>query len=173
MIVGTVAILAILSSAGYVVRTSTNNTVGASHNTSNTSIIASKSEDDSEATNATTQTASSSSAGASSSTSNTSSGYKNGSYKATASYSVPRNYTNDITVDLVVKDGVISSLKVNDTYSDRESQMYIDSFESSIQSTVVGKPLDSAQSLSRVGGASLTTYGFDDAIQQIINNAKA
>jgi hypothetical protein len=49
--------------------------------------------------------------------------------------------------------------------------MYIDSFDSSIKSVVIGKSLD--MSLSRVGGASLTTHGFEDALATIANQAKA
>jgi hypothetical protein len=70
-----------------------------------------------------------------------------------------------------MKNGVISALKTSHSYGDRESGMYIDSFDSSIKSVVIGKSLD--MSLSRVGGASLTTHGFEDALATIANQAKA
>lgn len=107
-------------------------------------------------------------------TSTSSSGYKDGTYTASASYSVPRG-SNSIDVSVTVKNGVVTAVKATHGYSasDRESGMYVDAFDSSINSSVVGKAIDSITSLSRVGGASLTTYGFDDALATIANQAKA
>ena len=106
-------------------------------------------------------------------TSNTTSvgGYKDGTYSASASYSVPHGI-NSIGVSMTVKNGTITALKTSHDYGDRESGIYVDSFDSRIQSLVVGKPLGDT-SLSRVGGASLTTFGFEDALATITNEARA
>ena len=50
--------------------------------------------------------------------------------------------------------------------------MYIDSFVSAVQNAVVGKGVDGL-SPSRIGGASLTTQAFDDALATIRTDAKA
>ncbi len=102
----------------------------------------------------------------------TTSGYKDGTYTATASYYVPHGQ-NNISVKIVIKNGVVSSVTPTHDYADGESQMYTGSFNDSISGKVVGKDISSLASLSRVGGASLTTEGFDQAIQAIISQARA
>ena len=104
-------------------------------------------------------------------TASTSSGYKDGTYNATSNYDVPDG-TNSLAVTLTIRGGTITDVKTTSNVSGRQSQRYVDSFNSSISSAVVGTPLASA-SQSRVGGASLTTSAFDDALQTITNNAKA
>ena len=101
-----------------------------------------------------------------------SSGYKDGTYSATTQYSGPRGYSNSIGVSVTVKDGIVTAVKTTQNYSDRESGMYIDSFENALRSAVVGKSLDGLQ-LNRIGGATLTTVAFDDAIASIQSEAKA
>ncbi len=106
------------------------------------------------------------------SASSVSSSYKDGTYTATASYSVPHGYQNTIDVTVTVKDGVVTAVKTSHNYQDQESSMYIDAFDAAIQSSAVDKAIGTISSLSRVGGASLTTYGFDEAIATIANQAK-
>lgn len=48
--------------------------------------------------------------------------------------------------------------------------MYIQDFESALNSAVVGQNLSGA-SFSRIGGASLTTSAFNDALDQIMTQA--
>jgi uncharacterized protein with FMN-binding domain len=100
-----------------------------------------------------------------------SSGYKDGTYTASASYGVPHGQ-NSIEVSITLKNGTVTSVKNTHGYSDRESGRYIDSFDTAIESSVVGAAIEGL-SLSRVAGASLTTYGFDDALASIANQAKA
>jgi len=104
--------------------------------------------------------------------STTSSTYKDGTYSATVSYYVPHGATNNLTAKVTVSSNKITAVTVNDNYSDNESAMYIDSFESAIKSAVIGQDVGSL-SLSRVGGATLTTQAFDDALTTIRNDAKA
>lgn len=100
-----------------------------------------------------------------------SSGYKDGTYTKTAGYSVPHDQ-NSITVTIVVKNGAITSVSDNHDYGSNESSRYISRFDSAISSKVVGQKLGSV-SLSRVGGASLTTNGFLSALSAITKDAKA
>jgi len=108
----------------------------------------------------------------SSSSATSSSGYKDGTYKATSSYYVPRGATNSLTASVTISGGKISTVTVNNDFSDQESSMYIDSFVSAVQNAVVGKSVDGL-SLGRIGGASLTTQAFDDALATIRTDAKA
>lgn len=106
------------------------------------------------------------------STTSTTSSYKDGTYTASANYSVPHGYQNSINVSVTVKDGVISAASATHSSSDRESAEFIDSFNSSLSSKVVGQSLSGA-SFSRIGGASLTTDGFQAAIETVKNEAAA
>ncbi len=104
-------------------------------------------------------------------TSASSSSYKDGQYSANTTYYVPHG-TNTLSATVTIANGSVTAVKVSHDYSDNESGMYIDSFENAIQSAVVGKPI-SGLSLSRIGGASLTTQAFDDVLATIESNAKA
>ena len=123
-------------------------------------------------TQQTTSNASSSSTAQSTTSTTATSSYKDGTYKASVSYSVPHGETNTIDVEITIKNGVVSSVNTDNDYADHESGSYISSFEGSISSKVVGKAL-SELSLSRVGGASLTTSAFKKAITTISTQAKA
>ncbi|MBP9852804.1 MAG: hypothetical protein QG629_254 [Patescibacteria group bacterium] len=168
-IVGIVALLAIIGSAGYVIRTSS-----ASDQNPST-ISAAKAEDDTAATTAAmvhTTADTTTSATQTATTSGAISAYKDGTYSTTAKYQVPHGYQNSIAVKATIKDGKITSVSTDDTYSDHESRNYIDAFESDVENTVVGQYLGDF-SASRIGGASLTTMAFDEAIQTITSQAKA
>lgn len=98
--------------------------------------------------------------------------YKDGTYTASANYSVPHSYQNSINVSITVKDGTISTASATHSSSDNESAQYIESFNSTLSSKVVGQSLSGA-SFSRIGGASLTTSGFQTALETIKNEAAA
>ncbi len=102
----------------------------------------------------------------------TSGSYKDGSYSATMSYTVPHGQQNSIDTTVTVSDGKITAVSVNDTTNDRESEMYIASFENSLDSDAVGQSLAS-YSPNRIGGASLTTYAFTQALDTIRSDAQA
>ena len=94
-----------------------------------------------------------------------------GSFSATASYSVPRD-TNSIGVTLTLKNGVISDVTTQDSYSSNESGRYIARFNSVVKSSVIGKTLAEAQ-VFQVSGSSETSSGFDDAVAKIAAKAGA
>lgn len=107
------------------------------------------------------------------STSSTSaSNYKDGTYTASANYSVPHGYQNSISVSITVSNGSITAASATHSTSDRESAEYTDVFDSSLSSKVVGQSLSGA-SFSRIGGASLTTDGFQTALETVMNEAAA
>lgn len=98
--------------------------------------------------------------------------YKDGTYTKTISYYVPHGGSNSVKVTLTVSGGTITSVSADDTYTDRESGMYISSFESEVSSDAKGQSLAS-YSPSRIGGASLTTEAFAEAISGIRSDAAA
>lgn len=105
-------------------------------------------------------------------TSSTANTYKDGTYSATISYYVPHSEANSLSAKVTIKDNKVAAVAVNHDYSDSESGMYVDSFESALENAVVGQDVGSL-SPSRIGGATLTTQAFDDALTTIRNDAKA
>lgn len=99
------------------------------------------------------------------------SGYTNGTYTASASYPVRGSYES-IEVTLTIQKGIISSASISQSGSDPESRRYQNSFTSAYKQYVIGKSINSLN-LSRVSGASLTTSGFNDAVDQIKSKAHA
>ncbi|MDB5160541.1 MAG: hypothetical protein JWO99_804 [Candidatus Saccharibacteria bacterium] len=105
------------------------------------------------------------------STSASSTTYKDGTYTASNQYYVPHGY-EDIKVTLTVKSGVVADSTVVNSENDRESQIFQEDFASAYKSYVVGKNIDGLN-LSSVAGASDTTNGFNSAVNDIQNQAKA
>lgn len=107
-----------------------------------------------------------------SSTTTTSGSYTDGTYTAMQTYSVPKGESNSITVTVSISSGKITSVTTDNNYTDRESGMYIQSFENSVSGVVVGQSIGST-SFSRIGGASLTSSAFYDALDAIATQAQA
>lgn len=134
------------------------------------------STDDSAATDtgsngAATSTQSATDAGASDSGSTTSSTYVDGTYTADGSYSTPES-VETISVIVTLEDDIITSVEVTGDPSVRESEEYQGKFIGGISDAVVGKDIDEI-SVSRVAGSSLTSGGFNNAIEQIKAEAAA
>lgn len=98
-------------------------------------------------------------------------GYKDGNYTATGSYTSPGG-REKITITITLKDGKVSGTSATQGATDDEAEEYQAKFISGYKSQVVGKDIDSL-SLTRVSGSSLTPQGFNNAIEQIKNQAKA
>lgn len=97
--------------------------------------------------------------------------YKDGTYSASSSYYVPHG-GESIKVTLMLKNGVIADSSIVNSENNPESAQFQEQFASEYKSSVVGKNISSVQ-LSYVAGASDTTQAFDDALQQIMNQAHA
>ena len=164
-VIGSIALIAATATGGYLLLTApTSNTIATSSKAQ--AVTQSTAES---ATN-TPSTSTGESTGAADAT--TTSSYKDGTYTATASYSVPHGEQNSIAAEVTVAAGKIVSVKTTDNYSDHESAMYISGFESSVNSSASGQSL-ATYSPSRIGGASLTTAAFDDALDTIRSQAMA
>ena len=98
--------------------------------------------------------------------------YKDDIYTVTTSYTAPSRTTHKVTATLKIVNDVVTEARVNFSGEKAEtSSQYQNSFSQNYQSEVVGKKLDSI-SLSRVGGASLTTGAFNKAFVQVKAQAR-
>ncbi|HSX32598.1 MAG TPA: FMN-binding protein [Candidatus Saccharimonadales bacterium] len=97
--------------------------------------------------------------------------YKSGNYSATGSYSSPGG-TEQIAVTLTLDGDTITDVTASPKAASPESSTYQEQFIEGYKSMVVGKDIDTV-SLSKVSGSSLTSRGFNDAIDQIKQQAQA
>lgn len=159
-IVGSVALVAVTTVGGYTLFADKSSaTPGASASSSSNSTAST-----------TASSASSLSSTASTTTSTTTNKYKDGTYTATSSYSVPHGGQNSLIATVVIANGKISSVKTTDNFTDGESAMWIGGFEQSVSSDASGQSI-ADYTPSRLGGASLTTMAFSDALDQTRSKA--
>ncbi|MFN3692612.1 MAG: hypothetical protein ACK4SL_00760 [Candidatus Paceibacteria bacterium] len=93
--------------------------------------------------------------------------YADGAHTANITYRAPENSNHTMAVTLTLKGDIVTATSI--TYGGdkvSESSKYQSRFMSAYQSQVIGKKLDAIR-LSRVGGASLTTGGFNEAVAKI------
>ena len=95
--------------------------------------------------------------------------YKNGTYTATGSYLSPGGQES-VDVEVTLKDGVIESAVVTPHPASTTSTQYQGEFVNNFKPLVVGKSIDEVK-LSRVAGSSLTSGGFNEAIEKIKDDA--
>jgi uncharacterized protein with FMN-binding domain len=91
--------------------------------------------------------------------------YTDGDYTESADYQSP-NGTEEITVDVTLADGVITAVTVTGDGDNPNSKLYQSKFAGGIADVVVGKNIDDI-SVDKVAGSSLTSAGFNDAIDAI------
>ena len=119
-----------------------------------------------------TRIASSSTTPVATTTTSSSAGYKDGVYTASINYQVPEGGVNGLSVKLTVSGGKITAVSPDNSYEEHESARYINRFNNTISGTVVGQPLDGLY-VGRVGGASLTSSAFNDALDEIRSQAQS
>ena len=94
----------------------------------------------------------------------------NGTFTEKANYQTPAKTTQEIAVTLTIKDDIVTDAKVvydnSPTYSNQNQER----FDKAYKTEVVGKNIEEI-SLSRVGGASLTSGAFNEAVAKISTNA--
>jgi uncharacterized protein with FMN-binding domain len=97
--------------------------------------------------------------------------YKDGSYRATGIYISPAGQES-LGVSLTLNDDIVTASSVQSGANDPTASVYQQSFISGYKKYVVGKKVNSIR-LANVSGSSLTSQGFNDALQQIEEQAKA
>ncbi len=100
----------------------------------------------------------------------TSGTYSAGTYTATGRYSSPGG-TESVTVSVTVNtDGEISNTSTTSGADNPTSRQYQSEFINNYKDLVIGKKIDEVE-LSRVAGSSLTSGGFNEALEQIKQDA--
>ncbi|WP_312169440.1 hypothetical protein [Microbacterium sp.] len=97
--------------------------------------------------------------------------YADGTYTADGSYQTPET-VEEISVTLTIADGLVSEVEVTGDPQARESEQYQGQFIDGISDEVVGKSLDEID-VSKVAGSSLTSGGFNKAVDAIKEQAAA
>lgn len=97
--------------------------------------------------------------------------YEDGTYTADGSYQTPET-VEKISVTLTLADGVVTDVEVTGDPQAPETEQYQGQFIDGISDVVEGKPIDELD-VSRVAGSSLTSGGFNDAVESIKEQAAA
>ena len=97
--------------------------------------------------------------------------YKDGEYSSQTTYLTPKRDEYGIAVSLTLSKDIVTGATV--TYSQgAEKDQNAQRFEAAYKAQVIGKDIDTLN-LSRVGGASLTTGAFNNALVSIKADAKS
>lgn len=97
--------------------------------------------------------------------------YKDGQYEATGQYATPES-VETVDVTLTIAGDTVTAVEVTGDPQAAESRRYQSEFIGGIKDEVVGKKLDEI-SVSKVAGSSLTSGGFNKAVDAIKTEAKA
>lgn len=97
--------------------------------------------------------------------------YADGTYSADGSYQTPET-VEQISVTLTLEDGVVTDVEVTGDPQARETEQYQGQFIEGIAEEVVGVSIDELN-VTRVAGSSLTSGGFNTAVEDIKDQAAA
>ncbi|KQQ22835.1 hypothetical protein ASF48_06720 [Rathayibacter sp. Leaf299] len=99
------------------------------------------------------------------------SAYADGTYDAEGAYTSPGG-NETVGVELTLEGGVVTAVAVTPQSENPTGEQYQERFASGIAGEVVGVPLDELD-VSVVSGSSLTSGGFNDAVETIKADAAA
>ena len=99
------------------------------------------------------------------------SAYADGTYDAEGAYTSPGG-NETVGVELTLEGGVVTAVTVTPQSENPTGEQYQERFASGIAGEVVGVPLDELD-VSVVSGSSLTSGGFNDAVETIKADAAA
>jgi uncharacterized protein with FMN-binding domain len=105
------------------------------------------------------------------SSADTSAEYADGTYTATGDYISPAG-PSQVTVEITLAGDAVTAVTVTPLSSDPTAKGFQTKFANGIADVVVGQDIDTLN-VSRVGGSSLTSGGFNDALEQIKAEALA
>jgi uncharacterized protein with FMN-binding domain len=98
------------------------------------------------------------------------SGYKDGTYSADGTYVSP-NGTETVGVELTLASGTVTDVKITQHPSNPNTRKFQGEFAGGIAAQVVGKSIDQLN-VSKVAGSSLTSGGFNQAVEKIKSEAQ-
>jgi uncharacterized protein with FMN-binding domain len=126
---------------------------------------------DSDAADDTTSTSASTSASTPAAGPTSAASYADGTYEADGTYTSPGG-KESVGVSLTLEGGVVTAVTVTPESENPTGQQYQERFAGGIAGEVVGKPLDELD-VTKVSGSSLTSGGFNDAVETIKADAAA
>lgn len=98
-------------------------------------------------------------------------GYADGTYDAAGFYSTPGG-TDSIVLTVELENGVIVDTELEQRPTSGNAEQFQGQFASGYEELVVGKDINDVR-LSRVAGSSLTSNGFNNALDKIKEEARA
>ena len=97
--------------------------------------------------------------------------YKDGTYSADGNYVSP-NGTETVGVTLTLAGGAVSDVQITQHPSNPNTRKFQGEFAGGIQSQIVGKSVNEIK-VSKVAGSSLTSGGFNQAVEKIKSEAQS
>jgi len=97
-------------------------------------------------------------------------GYKDGTYSADGNYVSP-NGTETVGVQLTLAAGMVTDVQITQHPSNPNTRKFQGQFAGGIAAQVVGKDIDELN-VSKVAGSSLTSGGFNQAVEKIKSEAQ-
>ena len=94
---------------------------------------------------------------------------KDGDYTSSGSYRTPGG-TESIGLTVTLENNIIKDVILEQRASGGDTEVYQSKFASGYRPLVIGKNIDEVE-LSRVAGSSLTSNGFNDALDKIKQDA--
>jgi len=96
--------------------------------------------------------------------------YKDGTYSADGNYVSP-NGTETVGVELTLAGGTVTAVDITQHPSNPNTRKFQGEFAGGISEQVVGKNIDELN-VSKVAGSSLTSGGFNQAVEHIKSEAQ-
>ena len=96
--------------------------------------------------------------------------YKDGTYSADGNYVSP-NGTETVGVELSLADGLVTDVNITQHPSNPNTRKFQGEFAGGIAGQIVGKNIDELN-VSKVAGSSLTSGGFNQALEKIKQEAQ-
>ena len=97
--------------------------------------------------------------------------FKNGTYTIEDAYFVMVGLSEPMRTTITLDDGIITKAEVVFDTQDIHSEYHQRDFVAAYKSQVIGADMSDVP-FSRIGGASLTTGGFNDALQKVMSQAQ-
>jgi len=97
---------------------------------------------------------------------------QDGVFTTSIMYTVPNNHEETMVVTLTLEDNTVVATELSYEASNGTSQRYLDRFNDWHTESVVGKRIEDIE-LSRLGGASLTSVAFNNALTDIKEQARS
>jgi hypothetical protein len=96
--------------------------------------------------------------------------YRNGRFTANGNYSSPGG-AESVRVTIELENGIVKNVEFEGQTSNSTSRRFHGFFESGLSAQVVGKNIEEIR-LGRVSGSSLTSIGFNAALENIKNESR-